>query len=250
MTAAGISYRFDLGRVFTRTYNIIARNFMVLGALALLLYGLPRLGAEIADDASGWMHGFPGFLFDWTDGIYGLIAAAGYFALQASVVHGAVADLNGYRATMPECLRTGVRSILPVIGIFFVTVIAVALGLIALIIPGLMILTAWAIATPAAVIERIGVGDAFSRSAELTRGFRWHVLGLIAILAVGLALVGGLVDGVEDSIHDALDFLPMSPPPLLEAIFDAAVALVACVAAVSLYVELRIVKEDATAEEF
>ena len=50
-----------------------------------------------------------------------------------------------------------------------------------LIIPGLILLTIWAVFAPAIVIERIRVIDAFGRSRELVRGNGWPVFGVIIV---------------------------------------------------------------------
>jgi len=248
MTVADHAYRFDIGRVFTRTFTIISRNAMVLSALAILLFGLPHLGAEIARETAQHFGG-RWFFGSGTAGLYGLLSLIGYFALQAAVVHGAVAGLNGESTSLQACLRTAGRSLVTVIGIGVLTFIGVLLGMIALVVPGLMLLCAWFVATPAAIIEHTGVSEGFARSTELTRGFRWQIFALILIFFVGAALIGGVIEGVEHAVSWTVSFLPFDPPPLLSTLFDAAFALIATVAAVATYYELRAVKEDATPDE-
>jgi hypothetical protein len=53
--------------------------------------------------------------------------------------------------------------------------------MILLFVPGLILLTMWAIALPANTVERTGVLESLSRSRELTRGRRWRVFGTIII---------------------------------------------------------------------
>jgi Membrane domain of glycerophosphoryl diester phosphodiesterase len=52
----------------------------------------------------------------------------------------------------------------------------------------------WWVYIPAIVIESQGIIAAFGRSRELTRGRRWHILGLILIVGV-IALVISYIIG-------------------------------------------------------
>src|SRR5919108_1962435 len=54
--------------------------------------------------------------------------------------------------------------------------IGVAIGLILLIVPGLIVLTWWAVVAPVIVIERAGIIEAFCRSRRLVDGNGWMVL--------------------------------------------------------------------------
>jgi hypothetical protein len=54
--------------------------------------------------------------------------------------------------------------------------IGVAIGLILLIVPGLIVLTWWAVVAPVIVIERAGIIEAFGRSRRLVDGNGWIVL--------------------------------------------------------------------------
>ena len=57
-----------------------------------------------------------------------------------------------------------------------------------LIVPGLFLLTIWAVTAPAIVVERRGAIEAFGRSHELVRGEGWTVFG--AIVVAFLILIG------------------------------------------------------------
>ena len=247
MTISEAAPSFDIARVATRTFEIIGRNLMVLAALTVLLWGLPHLGAEIADSADDLWHGPD--LFFGTGALYFLVGMVGYFALQASVVQAAVSDLNGRPADFFTCLKTGFRYFFPVFGVVLVTCLAVLGGLIALVVPGLMILTAWLVAVPAAVVEGERVGDALRRSAELTRGYRWPIFGLIVLFAFATFLIHGVIWGAESAAGRVLGFLPGGPMHLTSALFEGVSALVGAVGAVAIYYELRSLKEDAGPED-
>jgi len=70
--------------------------------------------------------------------------------------------------------------------------IAIAIGLVLLIVPGLYLATIWAVCQPAIVSENRDALGAFSRSRELVAGDGWAVFGtiLVAILIqIGVAVV-------------------------------------------------------------
>jgi ABC-type Fe3+ transport system permease subunit len=51
----------------------------------------------------------------------------------------------------------------------------------------------WWVYVPAIVVEGKGIIGAFGRSRELTRGRRWHLLGLLVIVVILSILVGVVV---------------------------------------------------------
>ena len=77
----------------------------------------------------------------------------------------------------------------------------IALGVLLLVVPGLVLLTWWALITPVVVLERKGVGDAFGRSRELVRGSGWTVFGVMLITTL-LSTVGA------GALSVLLGFLP------------------------------------------
>ncbi|MGB7684802.1 MAG: hypothetical protein WBL45_03375 [Solirubrobacterales bacterium] len=85
------------------------------------------------------------------------------------------------RSVLPVLLPLIAASVLFFIGIFF--------GFILLVVPGLILVTIWAVFAPVIVIERSGVFDAFGRSRELVRGNGWRVFGVVIITGVIVVVV-------------------------------------------------------------
>lgn len=74
--------------------------------------------------------------------------------------------------------------------------IAIAIGFVLLIVPGLILITIWAVISPSIVVENRGVMEAFGRSRELVRGDGWSVFGVIVIaflIVVGISIVAGII---------------------------------------------------------
>jgi hypothetical protein len=81
--------------------------------------------------------------------------------------------------------------------------LAIAIGFVLIIIPGLILLTIWAVIAPSIVIEDKGVFEAFGRSRELVRGNGWQVFGAV-VLALLIVIAVGLVAAIIGaSIGDA-----------------------------------------------
>lgn len=83
--------------------------------------------------------------------------------------------------------------VLPLIALSLLLGVGVGIGLVLIIVPGLYLLTIWAVAAPSLVIERHGVFAAFGRSRELVRGHGWQVFAVILLVFLLALLVEILV---------------------------------------------------------
>jgi hypothetical protein len=143
-------------------------------------------------------------LLGWLGVILGALAAlAGILWLQGALVL-AIDDVRDGRADLsvqqtPERVRPRLNT-LTLAGLL--AAVAVGIGLVLFIAPGLYLLTIWLLIVPAITLEDRSVGDSFSRSQELVRGYGWSVFGVILLtllLLVGVNLVFGIVDNASDS---------------------------------------------------
>jgi hypothetical protein len=119
------------------------------------------------------------------------------FLLQAALVK-SVQDIRDGRADLSvgETVSAGLRDIWPVAAASILAGIAIAIGLVLLIVPGLWLITIWAVIIPVIVIERSGALASFGRSRQLVRGHGWHVFGtlvLVFIIEIVVDLVLSLV---------------------------------------------------------
>lgn len=251
MTAAVFDDQVDLQRIVVRAFELIARNLALMTALTLILCGLPKLGASLIGATTAHLAAFPGAVLSLTAAAYGLIAALGWFALQAAVVHVAAADLSGAPKDIVASLRAGLRHLPAVLAVGVIAIVAISVGLALLLVPGLFLATAWLVAIPAAVSERLDVSSAFARSFALTRGARWRLLGLILAWALagllvhltvsvqgGLFETFGMMNGVGRLVGDVTDDL-----------IDAIGAMIGAALITSCYIELRLVHEGASPDE-
>jgi len=126
-----------------------------------------------------------------------LIEVIAAFLLQATLVK-AVQDVRDGRADLSigETVSAALPSLWSVAGASILASIAITIGLLLLIAPGLFLITIWAVIVPVIVIERSGVFASFGRSRELVRGRGWHVfatLVLVFLIMIAVDIVLGLV---------------------------------------------------------
>jgi hypothetical protein len=134
-------------------------------------------------------------------GVVGAILAAavsivGLFLLQGALVT-AVADIRDGRAdlSVEETFKKAQPFLGRVAGASILAGIGIALGFVALIIPGLILMTIWLFIIPVIVLENAGIGDSFGRSRELVRGYGMNVFGVI-LLTLLLIFAFGIVLGL------------------------------------------------------
>ena len=78
--------------------------------------------------------------------------------------------------------------------------IVVTIGLILLIVPGLILITIWAVFAPAIVVERTGPIESLGRSRQLVRGDGWPVFGTIVIAFIILVVFSVVMVAIGSGI--------------------------------------------------
>jgi hypothetical protein len=137
-------------------------------------------------------------LLSWFGAILGgLVSLIAAFWLQGALVR-AVEDVRDGRADMSlgetfESVRPHLTSII-VAGLL--AGLAIFIGLLLLIVPGLVLLTWWILIVAVIVLEGKSAGESFSRSRELVRGYGWSVFGVIILtllIYIGISIVLRLI---------------------------------------------------------
>jgi hypothetical protein len=223
---------FSPGEVFRRTVEVLRSHFVAFALLTLAIQ-LPTIvlvGLHPGADDSRFL--------SLLDNLLG-------FVVTGALTSGVLRALEGERPTLGAMARLGLARTWRVFGATFLASLAVLLGLVALVVPGLFIASAVAVAVPVAVAEERGATDAISRSFELTKGSRLRVLGIgIALAVYFVAAAAGIVTTMSAGAE--LAGLPAGP---LAAIQQALLDLVWIVVSVALaitYHALKVQKEGVT----
>jgi hypothetical protein len=118
------------------------------------------------------------------------------FLLQAALVK-AVQDVRDGRVdlSISETVSAGTPYLWPVAAASILAGIAIWIGLILVIVPGLWLITIWAVIIPVIVIERSGALASFGRSRQIVRGHGWHVFGTLVLVYV-IMIVASIVLGL------------------------------------------------------
>jgi hypothetical protein len=161
---------------------------------------------------------------------------------QAVVLHGAFESMRGGRPDVLTSFRHAWRRFVPVIGVALLTALLGGLACIALIVPGLMLITMWYVATPACVVERMGPWQSLKRSAALTKGHRWKMFGVVIVLGILGAIGSGMVAGMT---YGAGATIGMVAKLIWSAVFGAYAAILVVV----IYHDLRVAKEGVDTDQ-
>lgn len=213
----------DIGATFSRIFDTYGKQFGVLIPAALVIFIPVAIinGLALSGDGSLFL------LF-----ISALASFVGMFWYQGVVV-GAAADMqDGRRDYSIGQLFGSAGEVLPsIIGAGLLAGIAIAIGLILLVIPGLFLATIWAVLIPVIVIERTGAIDAFRRSRALVRGNGWQVFGVIVIIFLAQVVITQIVAAIlgDSTVVGAIGNL----------IVSVLVAPVSALAAAVMFFELR-----------
>jgi hypothetical protein len=235
---APASGTFSVGGVLKRSFSTLFANFVPFCILALIFY-LPTLFlgfSQLGEVESGVPSTDP-----TGEIVATIVSAILTYILVGALVYGTVQYLLGQKAAVGDIISRGMRTIGPVFVIAILLSLVIGIGFVLLIVPGVFLAVAYAVVIPAAVVERPGIMGAFNRSWELTKGYRWQVLGILLIMMVILfafafvvAAIGGVI---AFSLEDFTSLVIINY--LISAISGAYMSVVIAV----LYHDLRVAKE-------
>ena len=163
--------------------------------------------------------------------------------LQAAIMRGAAQGSIGDPVDVDASYKWGFARFGSVILISILVGLAVAGGLILLVIPGLIFAVMFSVAIPALVVENLRGTEAMSRSWNLVKGHFWHAVGVIILAAIIAAVVGGIIGAVGGAISDNW-FVVW----IFQAIAQIITAPFSAIVSVLLYLDLRARREALSAE--
>lgn len=237
----------SVSRVFSRTAAVITDNPLTVFGIAFVFGALPSLVTSWFQQSlrAGVTDRYAELGVASITVFSGIVGLVFLGLVQGALVSATLAFTEQRRASFGECAAIGLRFALPLVGLTVLLGLAVFVGLVFLIVPGVLLFVMWAVASPVLVAERTGVFGAFSRSQELTRGARRKVFGIELVIFVVLwavsavlavALFGSIETGGARAIaQHGLPFGWLVLNAVLGTIFNALWSTVQT----SLYVELR-----------
>jgi hypothetical protein len=221
---------FAVGDVLGRSLSVFRRDFgkfvLLVGLILLpdLIVGLinPDItaGSNTAPRARGWSF---------------ILSLLQVFA-ELAVTSVALAQMNGRAITILDAWRESMACFRPAILVTILQVVAVILGLVLLIVPGLIAYSMMYVVLPVCVAQRNGATQSINRSAALTKGYRCKVLGTLLVANIGGLAAFIIVDMLASLLGPILLTLVTYPLQILYLAFTAVVGTV-------VYQSLRLAKE-------
>ena len=220
-----------IGTVLGEAWSLYTRffaRFILLGLVVFaalnLVYAL--LVEAISSDSEGAIAAL---------GILGFaIAVIGTVWLEGAFVY-AVQDARdgSFDSKLGDIFARVSPAVLPLVVAGLLAGLGIALGFLLLIVPGLILLTIWAVIGPVIVLERTSALESFGRSRALVRGHGWTVFAIV--------LITGLLSSIASSIlQTAFSFLPRFLEILIGGtIAQAVVAPLMAIAIALTYFRLR-----------
>ena len=171
------------GTILGRSFNVVLKNLGVFLAISVLLNIPPLLvqlfvTQDMSPRAASTINSIVGMLFG------GLVTGA--------LLHGVVQSLGGGKAQLGPSMRAAMGRFGPIFLVSLLYGLGVGLGLMLLIVPGVLLACIWYVAVPVTLIEKRGVMASFSRSGDLTKGYRM-ALFVTLLVFFGVALVISMV---------------------------------------------------------
>ncbi|MEV7555989.1 hypothetical protein AB0N89_40770 [Amycolatopsis sp. NPDC089917] len=99
----------------------------------------------------------------------------------------------GKPVTFKEALKEATPRLLPLLGLTVLYTLAILVGAIFCLLPAIIPYTFWALASPAFILERGTVMEAFRRSVKLVSGMFWRVFGILLLAYVISSFLASII---------------------------------------------------------
>jgi hypothetical protein len=195
-----------VGKILNESFSIYRDQAGVLLPVAFWLF----LGVAIVEELT-----VDELAFFWVALVISLAVATLYQGMVVRLVR----DVRGGRrdSSVREMMRSVLPVLGPLIGAGLLSALGIAGGFFLLVVPGLYLLTIWAVIAPVIVIERRPVFDAFGRSRQLVRGNGWPVFGTVLVAFLIVALTSLVFVAIAASLSEEV---------LLRIVFGALASMV------------------------
>src|SRR5574341_1334353 len=231
-TTSTIASPVTAGTLLSRTFGVWKAQLGPFAAV-MLAFHIPSLlvqwavGSPFLAGRGGFGKATPeaqAFLLTWRYWAMMAVAMLVWVIQTAAVTAGALEHLGGRRASFGEMVARGVRRTGPIVVAGALATLAASLGLVLLIVP-------------VVVVERLSPPKVLGRSRALTKGHRWALLTVLAIVYMA-AMVPAVVAGAAGA---GVPYLST----LLGSVLNTVVGPLLVVAPAVAYHDLRAFKEGA-----
>jgi hypothetical protein len=218
---------FRVGDVLSRAWRVLTGNLLFFLLVPVIIYvamvaAFVIFGLTIA--FGGWASG-SSVLIGIGVALAIIIALSLTMIGQGVLLLGAFQRLRGQPLRVGEVLKRVLARIMPLLGLSILWALAIvlamfvgglvlgglaaALGPLTIVltpvvyVPSLFLLIIWAVVVPACIVEALGPIASMSRSAGLTKGYRWKIFGIMLLLLL-LSVAATVVQVILTSVSQGL----------------------------------------------
>jgi hypothetical protein len=240
---------FSVGSALGTSFRVWFRNFLPFTLLNALIH-LPFLAwaATILRGAPSMEKAHELQRFAMIAGLSGLLLQ---MFLVSTVTYGVVMELRGQHAGMGANLRVGVSRLFPALGVTLLMILCIGLGFFALIVGAIVVYVILYVSVPASVIERPGITGALKRSAELTRGYRLQIFGLLLVVFIISFVIGKGIENayIKPNLEPSEAMSAVRHYVFANSIFEIISGVFGAVLMAVTYAQLRFSKDGASVDE-
>lgn len=194
---------FSVGRTIARTFStwwrhVFAFSILTIGAMApfwvvALAGGLPIAGVNAPANpferaAEQMQPAAP----PWFWPAYAATLLL-FLVEMGAITYGVIQHLAGNKVSLGGMIAAGVKRAVPLLLVGVLCYLAVLLGFLLLVVPGIWLACALAVAMPAVVVERPGIFGALKRSFAITKGKRFSIFVVFLVLFIVMLATATLV---------------------------------------------------------
>ncbi|MEM6972968.1 MAG: hypothetical protein AAF577_09185 [Pseudomonadota bacterium] len=246
-SAPGSAQPLGVSSIISETFSVFSKCFLpcfiaaLVPSLIIALIALVFVG-------SGVILGDPDTIDPASVGtgvafvtLLGLIAGSVATAVIVRIVYDAK---MGKPVDIGSAISAALPLLLPIVVLSIASALIMGVGFAVFIIPGIWLAGALAVVMPAIVVDKAGFG-ALGRSFQLTKGYRWPIVGVLFIMLVVLILAQLVLSLVTAAFAAISPFLAVFVDASLNAVPQALYS----VAPVLIYARLREIKEGLGIED-
>ena len=224
---------FRIGDVLNRSFSVFSRHaasFIGITAVAYIpiyIFAFAQLGRKSTD-------------FDTGTVVLGMLSVIALIicsvVASGAVLYCVVQDLRSAPFSVGNSVQVALRRLLPMIGVAICVGVLCLLGLMLLVVPGLIVICMYYVATPVCIAENEGVFGSMSRSAQLTKGHRWQIFGILGLIWIASVIITVLIEALGAGLGAIPEFILTQVWQVVAGAFGGVVSGV-------LYYNLRVAKE-------
>lgn len=228
-------------RNFPFFFGVVTLPYFLIYLISMGVFG--NVGPVDVTDTTG---------FFWVTLGSTIIVMLGYIFIQGVLVRSAIALHTGHGMRLGLAVSATLRGFVPILIVGIIAGLMTAVGFLALIVPGFYVMAMVYVFVPAIVFENKGF-SALGRSIELTKGYRWAIVGVILIFA-GLTWIITIIAGVIIAFF-ASDYwasggvVDTGIGAILEAIVQGLTLPISMIGTGLVFARLREIKEGGAAED-